>query len=94
MCVQKLAFCSCQEEEESIVGPPLPERHYPASVTSGGDGMPEVDSGPETTSVNVDGGDDDVRPRSYSKAKPLAGENRCTYPLYLSSLPFINFFKI
>ena len=73
--------------DETIVGPPLPERHLP--VTSAGPDAaaaaapPGDQSGSETPQEGnpTDGAADDeeladIRPRSYSKAKPLPGENR------------------
>ena len=81
-----------EDEEDSIVGPPLPARHHVTRLDSPAGG-PLPPSGCQAPGV-VDGDglgggvegalhcDDlvdemgEVRPRSYSKAKPLTGENR------------------
>ena len=89
ICQQVTQSSRGEDEEESIVGPPLPARHHVTGLDSP---TPLPHSGCQAMGV-VDGDgqggfegalhcDDlvdemgEVRPRSYSKAKPLTGENR------------------
>ena len=91
ICQQVTQSSRGEDEEESIVGPPLPARHHVTRLDSPA-GAPLPPSGCQAPGV-VDGDglggvegalhcDDlvdemgEVRPRSYSKAKPLTGENR------------------
>ena len=91
ICQQVTQSSRGEDEEESIVGPPLPARHHVTGLDSPA-GAPLPPSGCQAReAVDGDGPggvegalhcDDlvdemgEVRPRSYSKAKPLTGENR------------------